>query len=250
MPLPLHLPDQIGYAALHELDQVQWRSLEHAYGTGVQRGEQFGDVAAALRDLGDPDRAPDGIQALYANIYHQGTVYEATAYAVPFLAAVIAGAEVAPTARLELLVLLGSIAHAASRATEDGGMAGAFGEGVDELIQTAFTQCVARWMAVPALDSKASAIVAALTAVTAAPSSATYRVLREELSALATEILARREHDDHDRPIILETTGERFHHPKFGDGDLVQRLEKGLLLRFGDGKERVILERFLTKLSS
>ena len=27
-------------------------------------------------------------------------------------------------------------------------------------------------------------------------------------------------------------------------------MEKGLLLRFDDGKERVILERFLTKLSS
>jgi hypothetical protein len=65
---------------LQTLDQISWSQLEHAYGPAD-------DVPALLRDLAssEADVRETAMYALYGNIWHQGTVYEATAYAVPFL---------------------------------------------------------------------------------------------------------------------------------------------------------------------
>ncbi len=65
---------------LDRLDQIDWSALSHAYG-------EASDVPELLRDLTSPDDSVRGnaLYAFHGNIWHQGTVYEATGYAVPFL---------------------------------------------------------------------------------------------------------------------------------------------------------------------
>jgi HEAT repeat protein len=74
---------------LEQLDQVDWANLRHAYGAAT-------DVPDLLRALAS-DRQQDreeALSGLYSNIWHQGTVYEATAYAVPFLIELLDAPEV------------------------------------------------------------------------------------------------------------------------------------------------------------
>jgi len=80
---------------LDGLDDVDWASLTHAYGPAT-------DVPGQLRALAGPESAA-ALEALYGNIYHQGTTYPASAAAVPFLF------ELAP-ARPEVISLLASMA--------------------------------------------------------------------------------------------------------------------------------------------
>jgi len=65
---------------LEGLEAINWHELEHAYGTAH-------DVPELLRNLASADAKSrqDALSELYSNIYHQGTVFEATVYAVPFL---------------------------------------------------------------------------------------------------------------------------------------------------------------------
>lgn len=65
---------------LEGLDAINWHQLEHAYGTAE-------DVPGLLRQLlaHDENVRRDALFELYGNIWHQGTVYEATSHAVPFL---------------------------------------------------------------------------------------------------------------------------------------------------------------------
>src|SRR5688572_30578809 len=67
-------------AVLEGLEAVDWTRLSHAYGPAA-------DVPGLLRQLASTDAEARGaaLYELYGNIYHQGTVYEATAHAVPFL---------------------------------------------------------------------------------------------------------------------------------------------------------------------
>ncbi len=67
------------------LDTVPWKQLGHAYGTA--------DEAPALLYAvthGTDEVRIDAWWELWGTIYHQGTVYEATAPAVPFIAAIAA----------------------------------------------------------------------------------------------------------------------------------------------------------------
>jgi hypothetical protein len=142
-------PNGTGFDALGELDQVDWNRLQHAYGEGVillgAADVSFGiagDVArslAALRD--DPSFAiGDG---LYSNICHQGTVYEATAYAVPFIAAVAAG-DVPDGIRVPLLALLGDISIGGSYIAPHRSHAGAHGNQVNVLVTESLATSMAR----------------------------------------------------------------------------------------------------------
>lgn len=136
----VYQPSGTGLDALGELDQVDWSRLEHCYGKGVVSlgvaGDASlaiaGDVSRSLAALGsDPSLAiGDG---LYSNICHQGTVYQATAYAVPFIAAVAAG-DVPDGTRVPLLALLGDIAIGGSYTSPDGSHSGALGDHVDILV--------------------------------------------------------------------------------------------------------------------
>jgi hypothetical protein len=85
---------------LEGLDNVDWKSLTHAYGSAE-------DVPDQLRALafGDTEERESAVWSLYGNIYHQGTVYQATAYAVPFLVEMIT-APAFPKKEEVLLLLL------------------------------------------------------------------------------------------------------------------------------------------------
>ncbi|KAI8654122.1 hypothetical protein NCS56_01368800 [Fusarium sp. Ph1] len=66
------------------LDDIDWASLQHAYGSAE-------DVPALLKALRFHDKKElDQVYfALSSNILHQGTRYQATSYAVPFLYALL-----------------------------------------------------------------------------------------------------------------------------------------------------------------
>ncbi|HEU5384106.1 MAG TPA: HEAT repeat domain-containing protein [Ktedonobacteraceae bacterium] len=89
---------------LEQLSSINWRDLSHAYGSAE-------DVPQLLRDLASPDEQICGRArgTLYTNIYHQGTVYQASSYAVPFLLELLRE-ETVPE-REELLVLLAHLAQ-------------------------------------------------------------------------------------------------------------------------------------------
>jgi HEAT repeat protein len=84
------------------LDDIDWSELRHAYGSAS-------DVPALLRALADGEEEP--LNELFGNIHHQGTVYEATSYAVPFLIEVLDANEVQ---RDGILALLRAIADGSS----------------------------------------------------------------------------------------------------------------------------------------
>ena len=92
---------------LKELEQVPWNKLQHAYGSAA-------DVPELIRDLGSADKKvrEKAIYELHGNIWHQGTVYEATAYAVPFLVQLLVNGR--PEIRADILMLLTEIADGRS----------------------------------------------------------------------------------------------------------------------------------------
>ncbi|WP_227982231.1 hypothetical protein [Nocardia spumae] len=78
------------------LESVSWAELGHAYGSAE-------DVPELLRRLqGAEGEAAEALRELFGNIWHQGTVYSATAHAVPFLAR-LAGAGIQTRGVLDLL---------------------------------------------------------------------------------------------------------------------------------------------------
>lgn len=85
------------------LDAVDWDSLTHAYGPAE-------DVPQLLRELRSHDaEVVDGaIHELFSNIFHQGTRYQASAYAVPFLLELAADPAVAR--RHQIVHLLAGLA--------------------------------------------------------------------------------------------------------------------------------------------
>ncbi|MDB6121572.1 MAG: hypothetical protein JWQ71_565 [Pedosphaera sp.] len=89
---------------LAKLPEVNWGRLVHAYGAAD-------DVPGLIRGLASsrPKWRRKAMQELYVNIWHQGTVYEATGYAVPFLIGLLE-AEVVQD-KPEILMLLSEIAR-------------------------------------------------------------------------------------------------------------------------------------------
>jgi hypothetical protein len=65
---------------LNDIDAVPWRTLRHAFG-------EASDVPRLIRALYSRDREARqaALKELFACLLHQGTVYEASALAVPFL---------------------------------------------------------------------------------------------------------------------------------------------------------------------
>lgn len=89
------------------LDQINWTALSHAYGAAD-------NIPALLRERAsaDPTTAAEAEGELFGNIWHQGTVYEATAYAVPFLVELLERRETCD--RAGLVLLLANIARGRS----------------------------------------------------------------------------------------------------------------------------------------
>jgi len=63
------------------LTDIPWAELRHAYGSA----DDIPGILRAIAD-GDDETAKEAASELFGNIWHQGTVYQATAPAVPFLA--------------------------------------------------------------------------------------------------------------------------------------------------------------------
>ncbi|MFI0942893.1 hypothetical protein [Streptomyces sp. NPDC021020] len=85
------------------LDDIDWATLGHAYG-GAE------DVPGQLRAVCGPDEdaRESAFRSLFGNIFHQGTRYSASPYAVPFLSRIaVAGP---PGARAGALLLLARLA--------------------------------------------------------------------------------------------------------------------------------------------
>jgi hypothetical protein len=85
------------------LDGIDWHSLGHAYGPAD-------DVPGQLRSLlsSDPDEREEAVCHLFGNIWHQGTIYEATIFAIPFLIELLANPETLE--RQSIACLLSAIA--------------------------------------------------------------------------------------------------------------------------------------------
>src|SRR5215469_17989182 len=92
---------------LEGLDKINWSKLAHAYGTAE-------DVPVLLRQLASPDaeERESAIYDLHGNIWHQGTIYEATAAAVPFLIELLSVPN--PADKHEILVYLSDLANGTS----------------------------------------------------------------------------------------------------------------------------------------
>lgn len=89
---------------LEGLDSIQWSALNHAYGSAD-------DVPDLIRSLLQPDddTRDRTLYALYSNIWHQGTVYQATPYAVPFLIELLSSPTV--TRKYDILIYLSHLAQ-------------------------------------------------------------------------------------------------------------------------------------------
>lgn len=91
------------------LDAIPWATLTHAYGSAEDVPGWLRAQATASPDLSWKDMP---LSKLFGSIWHQGTVYEATAYAVPFLIELAASPQV--PRRAEILQLLAAIARGSS----------------------------------------------------------------------------------------------------------------------------------------
>jgi hypothetical protein len=92
---------------LEGLDSVNWKDLGHAYGAA----EDVPDLIRALAS-DEPQVREDARTHLWCNVIHQGTVYSATAYAVPFFLELLAAPAVKD--KPPLLELVTSIAGGSS----------------------------------------------------------------------------------------------------------------------------------------
>jgi hypothetical protein len=87
---------------LETLDTIDWSSLHHAYG-------EASDVPGFLRALLSEDEEEREIalnRDLFHTIWHQGTIYEASAYAVPFLFELLQAPQTSDKASIAYLLAL------------------------------------------------------------------------------------------------------------------------------------------------
>lgn len=185
------IPAARGAAALDELDRVDWDRLMHAYGTGRVPGDSYSDVPGALRllsshgrqrlDTPPPDDIDesfrDAMELLYANIWHQGTIYEATAHALPFLVAVAAGDEITHARRSHLVRLIADIAITATYDAPHGSHAGSWGgPDVAPLTRSALGACAPRLRAL-ATDPGLHPIIVELLELPSTPTQSAQRLI-------------------------------------------------------------------------
>src|ERR1041385_8634582 len=74
------LQAQLKVKVLDGIEKIDWSTLQHAHGAA----SDFPILLLATYSENDRDRE-FALQLLYETVWHQGTVYEASAYAVPFL---------------------------------------------------------------------------------------------------------------------------------------------------------------------
>lgn len=94
---------------LDSLNSRDWSELQAAYGLATDVPEQ---LAALISE--DAARRAAAVEGLYGTVWHQGTVYEATPLAVPYLSVVAREDGVDDRTRAQTALLLGCIASATS----------------------------------------------------------------------------------------------------------------------------------------
>lgn len=85
------------------IDEVDWASMQHAYGSAE-------DVPELLRGLASPypQERETALDGMYGTVHHQGDVYDSTLASIPFLFALVAHAELPDRGGIvELLVSIG-----------------------------------------------------------------------------------------------------------------------------------------------
>lgn len=98
-------------------NDIDWRSLNHAYGSAEDVPGQLNDLESGAHQVRD-----EALHKLWGNIWHQGTVYEATQFAVPRLATLFL-LEGHPK-QTEIGLLIASIANGIPKVTHVGPEAG------------------------------------------------------------------------------------------------------------------------------
>ena len=90
--------------ALDQLDAIPWSQISHAHGPAS-------DVPNQIRALASPDAADRNAAfgELFGNIWHQGTVYEASIHALPFLIELLRNEVVPEPDRASLAMLVACI---------------------------------------------------------------------------------------------------------------------------------------------
>lgn len=86
-------------SALQGLNDVDWASLRHAYGPAT-------DIPDLLLEIADGGADRGMLDQLFESLNHQGSVYPATAAAIPFLLRLLAD-----SGKSELIFFLGSVAE-------------------------------------------------------------------------------------------------------------------------------------------
>jgi HEAT repeats len=92
---------------LEGLDQIDWASLTHAYGPASDVPDQIRGLASA-----DEKTREASLYELFGNIWHQGTVYDASSHAVPFLVELVGDPSV--QGKVGILTLLTALATGSS----------------------------------------------------------------------------------------------------------------------------------------
>ncbi|WP_330302808.1 MULTISPECIES: HEAT repeat domain-containing protein [unclassified Streptomyces] len=85
------------------IDEVDWASMQHAYGSAE-------DVPGILRALASPcpQERETALDGMYGAVHHQGDVYDSTLACIPFLLALVTHAELPDRSGIvELLVSIG-----------------------------------------------------------------------------------------------------------------------------------------------
>src|SRR5262245_9266646 len=95
---------------MKDLDRIPWKNLKHAYGSAADVPDLLRALQTASPNLRG-DESP--LYQLYGNIWHQGTLYEATCHAVPFLIELAANPKTPD--RIGILGLLAEIRKGNSR---------------------------------------------------------------------------------------------------------------------------------------
>jgi hypothetical protein len=85
---------------LEKLNDIDWKSFSHAYGPATDVPDQLRALASSDKKVRD-----EAYHHLYGNIYHQGTRWDASARAVPFLFELLAGKHVQEKDRIIHLII-------------------------------------------------------------------------------------------------------------------------------------------------
>ncbi len=84
---------------LERLDEIDWSALTHAYGPAT-------DLPGLIRGLaaGSLEQMDEALTDLFGNIWHQGTIYPASAAALPFLYELLDAPGVPDPSRVAFLI--------------------------------------------------------------------------------------------------------------------------------------------------